>query len=106
MAKHPIHKTIQNLLQYYLSLYYLIRENNPNLRLNEKKHISEIERLERAYHKDIYLKYPQWDTEENKAQLKKDIDFLTQVFTRQEQERQKQQSINELKESIKKPQHK
>lgn len=89
MARKPTHKTTQNIVQYYISLYYVERERDATLKSNREKHIRVADKIERDYHKELRTKYPDWDTEENRPQVQNQIDFLTKIFSQRRKEEQK-----------------
>lgn len=98
MARKPKYKTLQHLLQYYITKYYLLREKNPNLKQEPKRHIHEIEKLITAYQKD--LGKTSWESEERKDQFRKEIDFLTQVYSKIKSEEERKGKLQAFKDSM------
>jgi hypothetical protein len=96
----PKPKTLQELIQFYITKYYLIRERIPGLKADNKKHIHEVEKINKQYLK-VLLK-TSWDSEENREQFKSEIDFLTQCFTKQKQEEKRKEELQAFKDSLKK----
>lgn len=101
MARKPKHKTFNDILQYYINLYYVVRERNPGIKQSEDKHIHKIELAESDYHKELERHYPQWDTEENKARFRTEIDFLTSAYTNIQINKSKKIDLKALKEKLK-----
>lgn len=90
MAKYPNFNTEQDLLQYFINLYYLMRSRNIGLKQNPKQHIKEILKIEKDYHKKLSkLNF----SEELKDQLRKEIDFLTGVFEKEEKEIRRKEEL-------------
>ena len=99
MTNAPKFTTLQSILQYYISIYYLYRERETNIKQEPVKHIQLIERIERRYQKEL-LKYPGYATEENRQQFRKEIDFLTQVFSKIKKEEERKEALNKFKNSL------
>lgn len=76
--------TFSDLIHYHLSLYYIQRERYPHLKHDLKKHYKIVLLKEKHFHQDIERRYPEYNTEENKGELRRQIDFLTGVFTKAE----------------------
>lgn len=90
MAKYPKFNHPRYILQHFLNLYYLTRSRNPGLKQDPNKHIKEIEKLETQYHKVLIKNnYP----EDYNDQLRKEIDFLTGVFEKEEKERKRKEEL-------------
>jgi hypothetical protein len=99
MASPPKYKSIADLIQFYINKYYLKREEIPGLKHSQKEHLNEIEKVSKQYQKQ--LSKTEWDNEENREQFKKEIDFLTKVFTKQRQEEERKKALQEFKNSLK-----
>jgi len=99
MANKPNHTTFLSLLTYHISLYYVMRERNPGIKVNPTKHLQQVEHLNKAFEKELTQKYPNWDTESNRKEFKKQIDALTGIYTKNNQ---RAQGVGILKEIMKK----
>lgn len=99
MARQPTHKTSHHLLLYHISLYYVMRERIPGIKFRVSDHIIEIEKEECRYHQQL-AKFPDWNTEENRGRLRRDIDFLTGVFSKKAAEEKKKQELADLKGKV------
>lgn len=84
MPRPPKLNTLQDLIHYFLSHYYIMRERNQGIRYDHKRHYSKTLTIEKNYHLELERRYPQWNAEEARRELRVNIDFLTGVFTQQE----------------------
>lgn len=100
MSNTPKSKTIQGLLLFYINKYYLIRERIPGLKTRQKEHLHEVEKINKTYLKEL-AKREDWNTEENREQFKKEIDFLTKCYTKQRQEEERKKALQDFKISMK-----
>ena len=101
--KQPKHSTLQNLIQYSISKYYVERERDPALKTNLEAHIKVATKIESFYHKELETKYSTWNTEEARGAFKKCIDFLTKIYTKKKEEERRKKELQELKSKIKSP---
>lgn len=100
MSNTPKSKTLQGLFLFYINKYYLIREQIPGLKHDQRKHLHEVEKINKAYLKEL-AKREEWDTEDNREQFKNEIDFLTKCYTKQRQEEERKKALQEFKSSMK-----
>lgn len=96
MAKKPKHTTIEHLIQYTISLYYVQRERDPGLKADLEKNIEVANRIEAEYHKELLKKYPEWDTEENRRRVRSNINYLTGIYTKYEALLNKKERLKQL----------
>ena len=80
MPKKKNLQSIQDLIQYYMSLYYVMRERNPRIKFRHQEHITQIEIIEAMYHRQLDKDYPQWDSEEARGYFRQQVEFLTKVY--------------------------
>lgn len=99
--RQPKHKTLQNLIQYSISKYYVERERDPTLKTNLEAHIRIANRIENFYQKELETKYESWNTEEARGAVRKCIDFLTKIYTKKEEEERRKKELQEMKSKIK-----
>ena len=75
-----------------------MRERNPGIKQNPKKHIYETEELEHKFHRTLEKrKYEEWNIEENRGQFRKEVDFLTGVFSGTDKQKEKNSLLEALK---------
>lgn len=96
MARQYTPFSAKDLLNYTISLYYQMLKENNNIRINHKKHFEETEKVERRYHK--LLKANNWETEETEPLFRKQLDFLTGVYTQEEKVQQLKQNKQKFKQ--------
>jgi hypothetical protein len=101
-VKRPEFQTIQDNIQYHVSVYYVARERHPNISSNLERHINLFLKVEKDFHKHLSRYYPEWDNEENRGKLREQVDFLTQIFTRQKKEQENKARLAEMRSKLKK----
>lgn len=94
MARQYTPLSVNDLLNYSVSLYYHMLKQNKDIRINHAKHFEETQRVEKYYHK--LLNKNNWATEEAEPLFRKQIDFLTGVYTHEE----KMQGLKQTKEKF------
>ena len=92
----PKFPNIQTLLQYYISQYYLMRSQHPGIKQDPKKHKKEILQIEGHYKRELRKKLPDLNSEENQNQFRKEIDFLTGIFSKEEKEKRRKEELKLL----------
>lgn len=100
MARKPHHTTFMSLLQYHISLYYVMRERNPGIKSNPVKHIEKVRVLEQEFKKELTKLYPDWDLEECREAYRKQIDLLTCVYTKAADKERGAKIFGELAKSM------
>lgn len=99
MPKVP-HDNIVSLVQRWIGKYYELLQEDPKIRVAHDGHLKEVERLNKLYLKDLaqHELIEAFESQESYKELfKTQIDFLTGVYTKQEQ----LSSRNAIREKLK-----
>lgn len=84
MAKKPLHPTINHMIQYYVNLYYVVLERDKKMREDIVTNCALVDKIAEDYWSELRRRYPDWDTEENRAYFKTNMNWITGCYTRYE----------------------
>jgi hypothetical protein len=82
MAKKPLHPTINHMIQYYVNLYYVVLERDKRMREDIVTNCALVDKIAEDYWSELRRRYPDWDTEENRAYFKINMNWLTGCYTK------------------------
>ena len=99
MPNVPKHPTLNNMVQYYISMYYHYLKEIP-VPTHEDK-IQAAETANKNYLQQLSKKYSSWETQEAKDAVKAEIDFLTGIYKKQKADQEKESRRDKIRELFK-----
>ena len=94
------HENISQLVQRWISRYYELLTKQPEVRGDQTSHLKYTNEINKEYLKDLNKHYRRellTPHEGDEDQFKRQIDFLTGVYTREKKENEMQEIRNKLK---------
>lgn len=99
-GRKPTHQNLNQLISYCILKYYRERDKDKTIKLNPEKHLKLANQTIKYYHNELQNTYPQWDDDEARGAVRKQIDFLTGVFTKEEKAKADKDKLKAFKEQV------